>query len=292
MGFLLFLALALTGCASNRVNPLLSQEIDFQLSASQYQKSLRELDQLWQKRDQLESVQKLIEQSQKILRSKHAQRAFYTRLSHAYFIQAEYFDLPENEKKTSYEAGANAAEYALTFNSEFKERLILRKQPTEVALKSLKRDDADALYWHAVNLGRWATSQGLSTSVKNKDRIKRMLDWISKNKPSLHWGGVDRYYGTYFALAPGMSQSDLKLSERHFQSAIKKFPNYLGNYYYFLKYYGAKVEDPKIISWVENKTRKILSKKGLSAEADFAPEQKLESLRLEKLFEEFKTANH
>lgn len=274
----------LSGCASQRKNPHLSQSPDIEISKKDFNKMTADAEQLWQKRNQKDSLLNFIRIEEELSRSNQQTREHLIELARAHYLLAEYHGDSDREKSKHWEEGANWAEKALTENPKFKQKIINEKLPPEQALSTLTTKDAEALYWFAVNLGRWASKQGLADILKYKDRVKKMIDRVQALSPNYFYGGIYRYYGVYYALIPGYTEEDLKNSRKNFETALKKYPEYFSNHVLYAQYYAAKVEDDVLFKKhlnfvVKGNPKNLLIK-------DAYPEQLMEQARAKRLLEQ------
>lgn len=280
-----FIVIAVSSCASARMNPILSQEPDIVLKKEDLKALNQQANLLWASRHLKESLVAFIEIEENVSRSKSRTEEDLTRLARAYYLQGEYFSADLKTKIELWEKASNWAEKALTLNSAFKERILTQKVPTDQALDTLSKKDADALYWFAVALGKWASTQGLATKIKYKDRVKKMIDRVAILQPHYFYGAVYRFNGVYFASLPVFNQEDLKNSQANFEKALKRSPDYFANHVLFAEFYAKKVDDTalykKHLEFVVNGNAKSLK--------DVYSEQVLEQTRAAQLLEGMKT---
>ena len=98
----------------------------------------------------------------------------------------------------------------------------------EDAVSVLGPEAVPALYWRSSNLGRWATLDGFATLLSYKDEIRAIMEFCLANNPTYWFQGPDRYFGIFYARAPGFAGGDMKKSAAHFNVSIDAQPNYLG----------------------------------------------------------------
>ena len=96
------------------------------------------------------------------------------------------------------------------------------------ALSVLNASAVPALYWRASNLGRWAVLESFATLLSYKDEIREVMDFCLDQNPLYFYQGPDRYFGVFYAKAPGFAGGDMKKSAAHFNVAIDAHPNYYG----------------------------------------------------------------
>jgi hypothetical protein len=272
----------LNACATQRMNPHLSQTPDVTMGEKEFQKKTKRATLLWNKRYEQTSLVEFIALEEELSRTSRQNREQLVELSRAHFILAEYFLQEHGEQEKHWNDGASWAERALAENQAFRKKVVIGKIPADQVLSTLTRKDVDALYWFASNLGRWASRRGLGEILKYKDRVKKMLDRVRELDQNYFYAAVYRYYGVYYALLPGYTENDLKLSKRYFETALKKYPEYFSNHVLYAQYYASKIEDEalfqKHLNFVVKGNPKFLAKESY-------PEQLLEQARAKKLLE-------
>lgn len=278
----IFFALSvLTSCSHFRPNPLLSQEPDSQFPAAVLAQKQKRLEQLWGQRHQFDSVTLYIDQAEEISRSRQRDFATMLRLARAYHLRGEYLQRDPALRLSDWESGMNWAEKALTLNPEYRARVINFRLAPEHAMDSLKTGELEALYWYAVNLGKWAALSGTPRILQTRGRVKKIIDFIAKALPDLHYGAVYRYYGAYYALQPGYNRTDLEFSRKSFESAIERFPQYFTNRTLYAQVYAVKMKDAELfrsqLRWVE--------KARADSVPEFYSEQLLEQKRATELLQ-------
>jgi hypothetical protein len=279
--FFIFICL-LPACASTRFNPLLSQEPDSHPPAPELIELQKNNPKLWAKRNNRSSLAAFIYSNEKVAKSSLGTQSDFVLQARAYYILGEYFSNTNDERSAQWNEASNWAEKALTFNLKFKESLLVKKKPAELGLDTLTKKDVDALYWYAAALGRWATTQGISSELKYKDRVKQMIDRVAKLNPNYFYGAVYRYYGVYYALLPEFNEDDLKNSRKNFEKALKRSPEYFGNHVLFAHYYAKKMNDQTLF----NRHLQIVIKGDPHQLKDVYPEQVLEQNRAKSLIAE------
>lgn len=154
-------------------------------------------------------------------------------LSHAIYYLADCHyrfdeDKPELHKST-HEQGTKAGERALAAMSpDFAEKMAAGAR-VEDALDTLDRSAVPALYWRATNLGRWASLESFATLLSYKDEIRAVLEFCLAQDPLYWYQAADRYFGVFYARAPGFAGGDMKKSASHYNIAMEANPDYWGN---------------------------------------------------------------
>ncbi len=153
-------------------------------------------------------------------------------LSHAIYFYGDchlrFDDSNPDLYKDTHEEGTKAAEQALSVMSpEFAEKMAAGEL-IEDAVSVLGPEAVPALYWRSSNLGRWATLDGFATLLSYKDEIRAIMEFCLANNPTYWFQGPDRYFGIFYARAPGFAGGDMKKSAAHFKVSMDAQPHYLG----------------------------------------------------------------
>lgn len=277
--FTFCIASVLSACSGHRINPLLSQDADTAIPAAELAQKQRRLETLWPQRHQLDTVGAFITLAEEVAGSR--QRDFKTllRLARAYHLRGEYLQRDPQARLADWEMGMNWAEKALTLNPEYRGRVVNLHLSPEYAMDSLKPDEIEALYWYAVNLGKWAAQSGTRAILKNRGRVKKIIDQIASVNPDLSYGAVYRYYGAYFALLPGYNRADLEISHKNFETAVERFPQYFTNRTLYAQTYAVKMKDTELFQ----KQLRWVTQARADSVPDFYPEQLLEQKRAAEL---------
>lgn len=270
-----------SSCSTPRSNPRLGQIPDTRTPPETLARTAATTSRLWESRQQKDSLKAFIDQETVIARSPKRTEQDLIRLSRAEILMSENFAGTESERIRRYESAANWAETALTFNPELRFALLNKKIPTEDLLPRMKKRDAQALYWHALALSKWATLKGTATEIAYRNRIFRMMDRVEALAPGFDQGAVHRFYGTYYASKPGLDEEDLARSRSHFLRALEISPDFPENHVTFSEAYGRKADDLPL-----RKSHLEAALSGnLKIAGDRLPEQKLEQGRAKKILE-------
>src|SRR5690606_8099199 len=73
-----------------------------------------------------------------------------------------------------------------------------------------------AMYWYATALGKWARASGFGVLVGQKDNIKATMTRALELDPNFYHGGPHRYFGAFYAVAPGFAGGDPEKSKEHY----------------------------------------------------------------------------
>lgn len=171
----------------------------------------------------------------------------WTDLSHAlYFYSDCYLRFDEAQPdvyKNTHEEGTKAAERALTALSPSFANKMSHGGRIEDAIDGLGPSAVPALYWRSSNLGRWAVLESFATLLSYKDEVRAIMQFCLDNDPTYWHFGPDRYFGIFFAKAPGFSGGDMTKSREHFELSIEAAPNYLGTHTFLAEEWAVKEAD-------------------------------------------------
>ncbi len=153
-------------------------------------------------------------------------------LTHAIYFYADChlrFDEDNPDAyKNMHEEGTRAAERALsTMSPAFAEKMAAGER-IEDAISVLNASAVPALYWRSANMGRWATLESFATLLSYKDEIREVMEFCLANNSDYFYSGPNRYFGIFYARAPGFSGGDMKKSAAFFNTAIDEYPDYYG----------------------------------------------------------------
>src|SRR5204862_7910523 len=117
-------------------------------------------------------------------------------LSRAHYILGELEQ--ETEKKLeAYEAGMRFGDLALHTIPAFREAFD-RTRSLEDAVESVPVSGIAAIYWDAVNQGKWANAKGKVKVLFMKDKVKRMIERVLALDGKWWFGAARRYLGAYY----------------------------------------------------------------------------------------------
>ena len=167
------------------------------------------------------------------------------RLARAYYVLADGHLRslgPKDERYLgAFEKGVAAGERALaTLSPEFKSK-VTRDEKVEDAIQVVGKEGLPAMYWYAVNLGKWSRAKGIATLLGNKDRVKGVLERVLALEETFFHGAPHRYFGVYWSLLP--VGRDLDKSKQHFDKSLAIAPNYVGTKVLMAESYAVKKQD-------------------------------------------------
>jgi hypothetical protein len=195
-------------------------------------------------------------------------------LTHAIYFYSDCHlrfdeDNPDAYKK-SHEDGTRAAERALSALSPAFAEKMAAGELIEDAISVLNASAVPALYWRSSNLGRWAILESFATLLSYKDEIREIMEFCLDNNPLYFYQGPDRYFGVFYAKAPGFAGGDMKKSAAHFNVAIDAHPNYYGTRILMAEEWAIKEDNRPLFEELVNYV--------LNGDANAIPEIKPEAL--------------
>jgi hypothetical protein len=147
-------------------------------------------------------------------------------LSRAYYLLAEHAD-NNNQRLELYDKGVKAGEVALNLVPQYKASLSTSKKE-EDAVKSITKENIDAVYWTAANLAKWVKFTSFTKKLAAKSRVKYLWDKSAELDSTYFYGGSFRFYGGYYALVPTITgEQDPVKAKVNFEKSIATAPEYL-----------------------------------------------------------------
>lgn len=199
-------------------------------------------------------------------------------LSRSYYLLGEYTDNTD-EKLTIHDKGIQAGESALNTIEKFAEA---KKKKEDEAVKTITKENIDALYWLAANQARWAKFASFAKKLSVKARVRYLWDRVHELDPNYFYGGSNRFFGGYFALVPTITgENDPVKSKEYFDKAIAAAPQYLETKVLFAEAYctHGKVKDRELFK----KVLKEVLEFDISKYPDLIAENKLAKEKAKKL---------
>ncbi len=239
-------AFALSGCGGSRETALVKtdQELLEAKGQGDFEKIVEEGDNLWKERKDRAKLESAIVKWEEALnvatpdkdedQRRSALAQVYIRLTHGYYFLADAHirlsggdeDAVENEMKTVFEKGANAAELGLGVYSKEYAKAIRYEEPIPEAIKKLDKGAVPLMYWYSTNLGKWALLEGFTEILSQKDNIKAIMDQAERDNATYFHGAPYRYFAVYYTKLP-FPGGDLEKSKGYFDKSIAADPNYL-----------------------------------------------------------------
>ncbi len=202
-------------------------------------------DDAWTRRTERAEVEKAIAAWEQTAERTPNDPAIWAKLTRAYYFLADGFMRSERPEAALaiYEKGIAAGERALGASNEAFRNKMTSGAKLEEALPLLTEKEVEPAYWYSANLGRWAKAKGIATQLANKDKIKAVMDWVLSKAPDYFQAAPYRYFGAYYAIAPGFAGGDMNLSKQNFDKALQMAPQYAGNLVLMAETYAVKKQD-------------------------------------------------
>ena len=235
--------LNLTGCASSRKSAWEQTDTTSSLTNTQKSQLLTEAKKLWNTRHVRADLENALSKFKEIASADPQNYEVLTYLTRGYYLLADGIlqDMPE--KKAAWETSVSWGEKGMATNPEFKKAVVEEKKSVAEAVKLLKKEQIDSLYWSAASLGKWAKNSGLVTTLQYKSQIIKMIERVAELQPDYFYGAVHRYWAVYYAVAPGFAGGSMEKSFDSFQKAYKVANNYLGTHVLFAENYAVRKSD-------------------------------------------------
>lgn len=247
-----------SGCASRTAGWMKSDD-KISLSKDQLQKLKSSALVHWSKRHEKEELEKALVDFEQLSKATSDNYEYLVYLTRGYYFLADAHLTDMDMKKKFWEIGTSYGEKAMATNPAFASAM-KKDEKVEDHLDKLGKNEVAAMYWTAANLGKWAKNSGIATTLKYKNRIRTLIGTVEKLDPKYFHAAVFRYWGGYYAVAPGFAGGSMPKSKESFEKAIKMAPEYLGTKVLYAEYYMIKKEDKanfkKLLNEVINSTVK------------------------------------
>lgn len=273
---IILVAASVAACSAGRTatwkqQPTATAGADSGVSASAVSRG----DEAWEKRDERASLEQAIAAWEEAVAADPENPALLVRLARGYYLLADGHLRGDKEAYLAkFERGVDYAERALTASSPGFKAKVVAGERVQYAVSEVGPEGVPALYWYSSNLGKWAKAKGFTTTLAQKDTIKAVMERCLALDPTFYYGGPDRYFGGYYAVAPSFAGGDLNKSEEHFRKSLELAPNYLATKVLWAELLATKRQDKA--------TYKRLLEEVLAAPDEIIPELTPES-RIEKV---------
>ncbi len=234
---------------------------------------------LWQKRDVKENLESALSKFELVHEASPKNMETLVYLIRGYYLLGDGFEENKDLKIKMFEKAVEYGDAALALNEEFAKTL--KKKDIEEAVEKLGEAEVPAMFWTAASLGKYARANGIFSSMKHKGKIQALVKRVEKVKPDYFHGAVPRYWGGYYAVAPGIAGGDMKKSKKYFEQSIAMAPEYLGTKVLMADVYYTKKGDKKEFKKV---LLEVIGDK--SNHPELGPENAVERKKAEKLLEQ------
>lgn len=273
-----------SGCASRQTAWEKSEAVA-SLAPAQKTQYLNEAKKLWSTRQNRSDLESALTKFKAVAESDPSDYDTMVYLARGYYLLADAHLEDIEEKKKNWEISVSWGEKAMITHPEFKSAVADRKESVTDSVQFLTKKQIDALYWSAASLGKWAKNSGLTTTLKYKSQIKRMIERVGELNSDYFYGAVYRYWGVYYAVAPGFAGGSMEKSLENFQKSFKVANNYLGTHILYAENYAAKQGDKELFK----KELDFVLKSKADIIPELTPEQILEKKKAEKMLANMET---
>jgi tetratricopeptide (TPR) repeat protein len=274
---LVLLTLTTSACGAKRVA---GWEVAVETKGGDLMEVLAKAQESWQKREDPRELERAITLYEQAISIQPNQLEVLTQLARAYYFLADGYrrNDPENQLLL-YDKSAVYGEKAMALHPEFLKKVKEEGVKPEDAVTVLTPEYLPAVYWTASAVGRWARLKGFTTLLAQRNRVKKLMDWVTEKNPTFFYGGPYRYWGAFYALSPAFAGGDLKKSREYFEKSLEVEPNYFGTKVLMADTYAIKVQDRelyvKLLNEVIAGSPEVLP--------DIIPEQKVEQAKAKDL---------
>lgn len=287
-----------TGCGASRTSAFddgttpASQDTASPQARARHDELVAQGDAAFALRDQEPQLRAAIEAYTQAVDAVPGAHETWTKLARAQYLLAyghmEFDTALEAETTAMYQSAITSAERGLAALSPAFAQQVRASGQLTPGLPSLDATAVPLLYWRSSALGRWARRAGLTAVLQYKDEIRATMNRALELDREFFFGGPDRYFGTFFAVAPSYAGGDLERARQHFDYSITRYPNYFGTRVLYAIEYAVKVQDRALftreLEWVLAQDPAILPE--ASAENIIEQRRAREALaRVDELFE-------
>lgn len=205
---------------------------------------MEEAAKAWENRGDEASLRSAIEGWEKVVAANPGDAQTHAMLARAWYFLADAHLRGDKEKYlAAFEKGVAAGERGLAAASPAFKQEVTGGVPFEQAVKKVGKEGLESMYWYASNLGKWARAKGFATTLGNKDKIKSAMDRALELDPTYFHGAPHRYFGAFYAVAPGFAGGDMNKSKEHYEKSLEIAPGYVGTKVLYADTYAVKKQD-------------------------------------------------
>jgi hypothetical protein len=140
-----------------------------------------------------------------------------------------------------------------------------------------------AMYWYATALGKWAKASGFSVLVGQKDNIKATMTRAVELDENFYHGGPHRYFGAFYAVAPGFAGGDPVKSQEHYDKALQIAPYFIGTKVLMAENLATKLDDEEMFKRL---LAEVLASDLSDVPPEILPEMKVEQVKAQELLKQ------
>lgn len=238
------LCFVLLGCATSRRSGFEETQALGTMSEKEVMRLKQEARTAWSRRHEKDQIKAAIDKWETVSRTSAVDYEVLLMLTHGYYLLADAHEDDIEVKKALWEKGAAFGERAMATNPAVR-AAVAQKKTIDEFLPLVTKAEVGAVYWTASNLGKWAKHSGIATQLKYKTRIKELINTVDALESTFFYGAVNRYWGGFYALAPGFAGGDVDKAEKSFKKSLEIAPYYLGTKVLMAEAYYTKKQDRK-----------------------------------------------
>lgn len=233
---------------------------------------------LWENRDVQDQLENMLSKLELAHEADKTDREILEMLSQGYFILADHHLTNDDLKKRAYEKGRAWGLKGMELNTAFAEKA--KSKSIQKAVDKLTEQDVPSIYWTLANTGKWSKLNGIFSSLKYKDEILALLGRVEELRPKFYYSAVPRYWGGFYALAPGIAGGDMNKSKKKFHEAMDNSPEYLGTKVLYAEIYLVKKEDK---AGFEKVLKEVIAAE--PGPVELQPENRMEKRKAQRLLD-------
>jgi hypothetical protein len=246
VGYILVAGLALSACGGRQ--SALVEAAPAPVKVGDATAKLAQAEAHWAKRGEKAEVQAAIAAWEEAAKLDATDASIPLKLAYAWYFLANahlYWEEDEDGMKAAYDKGVTEGERAINLVSPAFAEQIRNGKPWEQAIPTVGKEGQAAIYWYATNLGRWATLDGITTLLSNKDRVFAIMEHCLKLDETYFHGAPHRYFGVAYTKIPFPS-GDLPRARKAFERAIEIDTKYADTRILFAESYAPKAGDKEL----------------------------------------------
>lgn len=267
-------AAATSGCAARRQEGWEIAPAAARGSSAEFQAARESAKAHWEQRGDSAHLRQAIEALESASKIDPTNVEVASLISRAYYLRAERDAANEQERLRLYETGTQRGEQAMSIDARFRDAM-RRGGDYGQAVRGLGAEYVPALYWTAVNLGRWSRAKGFTTVLANRRKVQHLVSRVSALDSAYFYGASDRYWGAYYSIAPGFAGGDKEKSRQHFEKSLKIAPNYIGTKVTYAETYAVGVQNRELFERLLNEAIAA----PVTSLPDIEPEQRMEQAK-------------
>lgn len=190
---------------------------------------------LWSQRDDPDALREALA----LYAAQPAERWTLARLTRGWVLYARH----HTDDATAWDEALRWGEACLAQNPTYDALRQKERESTATAARALTEADTDCAYWTALAWEGWLSQQGASTRLLARSTAPALMARVGELSPEHFYGGVDRYWGVYYASLPPFAGQDLDRARGHLDAAQAAAPDFLANDVALAEAWATQAED-------------------------------------------------